>query len=131
MDTREMKIRKIIATILAATVTMLGITFLSMQTSLAETEDGKDEDENRPEITVEVVEDIPAEDIEEQKVPLADTSATAAAANTRMTVVAWTLGAVALAYAVFIISGMRLRKGRRLKRSGSGGDRDSAGGGKR
>ena len=128
MDTREMKIRKIIATILAATVTMLGITFLSMQTSLAETEDGKDEDENRPEITVEVVEDIPAEDIEEQKVPLADTSATAAAANTRNTVVAWTLGAVALAYAVFIISGMRLRKGRRLKRSGSGGDRDSAGG---
>ena len=128
MDTREMKIRKIIAIILAATVTMLGITFLSMQTSLAETEDGKDEDENRPEITVEVVEDIPAEDIEEQKVPLADTSATAAAANTRNTVVAWTLGAVALAYAVFIISGMRLRKGRRLKRSGSGGDRDSAGG---
>ena len=128
MDTREMKIRKIIAIILAATVTMLGITFLSMQTSLAETEDGKDEDENRPEITVEVVEDIPAEDIEEQKVPLADSSATAAAANTRNTVVAWTLGAVALAYAVFIISGMRLRKGRRLKRSGSGGDRDSAGG---
>lgn len=126
MDTRELKIRKILAIALAATVAVLGITALSAQTTLAESDD--DNDDKRPEITVEVVEDIPAEDIEEQKVPLADSSATAAAANTRNTVVAWTLGAVALAYAVFIISGMRLRKGRRLKRSGSGGDRDSAGG---
>ena len=126
MDPRELKIRKILAIALAATVAVLGITALSAQTTLAESDD--DNDDKRPEITVEVVEDIPAEDIEEQKVPLADSSATAAAANTRNTVVAWTLGAVALAYAVFIISGMRLRKGRRLKRSGSGGDRDSAGG---
>ena len=126
MDTRELKIRKILAIALAATVAVLGITALSAQTTLAESDD--DNGDKRPEITVEVVEDIPAEDIEEQKVPLADSSATAAAANTRNTVVAWTLGAVALAYAVFIISGMRLRKGRRLKRSGSGGDRDSAGG---
>ena len=126
MDTRELKKKKILAIALAATVAALGITALSAQTTLAESDD--DNDDKRPEITVEVVEDIPAEDIEEQKVPLADSSATAAAANTRNTVVAWTLGAVALAYAVFIISGMRLRKGRRLKRSGSGGDRDSAGG---
>lgn len=126
MDKRDLKNRKIIALALAATVTALLTTVLSMQTTLAESEE--DNDDKRPEITVEVVEDIPAEDIEEQKVPLADSSATAAAANTRMTVVAWTLGAVVLAYAVFIITGMRLRKGRRLKRSGSGGDRDSAGG---
>ena len=126
MDKRDLKIRKIIALALTATVTALLTTVLSMQTTLAESEE--DNDDKRPEITVEVVEDIPAEDIEEQKVPLADSSATAAAANTRMTVVAWTLGAVVLAYSVFIITGMRLRKGRRLKRSGSGGDRDSAGG---
>ena len=126
MDKRDLKIRKIIALALTATVRALLTTVLSMQTTLAESEE--DNDDKRPEITVEVVEDIPAEDIEEQKVPLADSSATAAAANTRMTVVAWTLGAVVLAYSVFIITGMRLRKGRRLKRSGSGGDRDSAGG---
>lgn len=126
MDKRDLKNRKIIALALAATVTALLTTVLSIQTTLAESEG--DNDDKRPEIKVEVVEDIPAEDIEEQKVPLADSSATAAAANTRMTVVAWTLGAVVLAYAVFIITGMRLRKGRRLKRSGSGGDRDSAGG---
>jgi hypothetical protein len=127
MDTREFKIRKILAIALAAGVAALGITALSIQTTLAESDDDN-KDEERPEITVEVVEDIPAEDIEEQKVPLADSSATAAAANTRMTVVSWTLGAVALAYAVFIISGMRIRKGRRMKRSGGGSDRESAGG---
>ena len=126
MDTRGIKIKKKIVFALAATVAVLGITALSIQTTLAKSDDeNKDE---RPEITVEVVEDIPAEDIEEQKVPLADTSATAAAANTRKTVLGWTLGAVALAYAVFVVSGMRVRKSRRLKRSGSGGDRDSAGG---
>ena len=125
MDKRKLRIKKIIAFSLAVFFTVLTVTALSMQTTLA---DDEDDNNNRPNITVEVVEDIPAEDIEEQEVPLADTPITEAAVSTRMTVVAWTLGAVAIAYAVFIISGMRLRKGRRLKRSGSGGDRDGAGG---
>jgi hypothetical protein len=125
MDKRKLRIRKIIAFSLAVFFTVLTVTALSMQTTLA---DDEDDNNNRPNITVEVVEDIPAEDIEEQEVPLADTPITEAAVSTRMTVVAWTLGAVAIAYAVFIISGMKLRKGRRLKRSGSGGDRDDAGG---
>ncbi len=124
MDKRKLRIRKTIAFSLAVFFTVLMVTALSMQTTLADDEDNN----NRPNITVEVVEDIPAEDIEEQEVPLADTPITEAAVSTRMTVVAWTLGAVAIAYAVFIISGMRLRKGRRLKRSGSSGDRDGAGG---
>ena len=60
MDTRELKIRKILAIALAATVAALGITALSAQTTLAESDD--DNDDKRPEITVEVVEDIPAEE---------------------------------------------------------------------
>ena len=125
MDKRDMKLRKIFAFSLAVTLAALGITTLSIQTTLAEDEENEDK---RPDITVEVVEDIPAEDIEEQEVPLADSPTTEAAVSTRMTVVAWTLGAVVIAYTVFIISGMRLRKSRRLKRAGSGGDREGAGG---
>lgn len=122
MDTRIMKIRKISALTLMAAAVMTGIMMLSMQTTLAEGEDNVN-DKDRPEVTVEVVEKIPAADIEEQQVPLADSPYTAAADNTRQTVVTWTMGAVVLAYAVFIISGMRVRKTRRQIRAGAGGDR--------
>lgn len=128
MDTRIMKIRRIIALALTAAAVILSIMLMSMQTSLAEGEDGEN-DKDRPEITVEVVEKIPAADIEEQQVPLADSPYTDTADNTRQTVVAWTLGAVVLAYAVFIISGMRARKSRRQIRAGTGGDRGADAGG--
>lgn len=122
MDTRISKRRRIIALTLMAAAVMTGIWLLSMQITLAEGE-GNVNDKDRPEVTVEVVEKIPAADIEEQQVPLADSPYTAAADNTRQTVLTWTMGAVVLAYAVFIISGMRARKTRRQIRAGTGGDR--------
>ena len=127
MDTRVLGIRKIIALALVAALTILSIWALSARISLAEGEENKDE--NKPEITIEVVEEIPAAEIEEQEVPLAESPLTAAASNTRQTVVTWTLGAVVLAYVVFIISGMRLRKTRRQMQAGTSGDRGGNDGG--
>lgn len=127
MDTRVLGIRKIIALALVAALTILSIWALSARISLAEGEENKDE--NKPEITIEVVEEIPAAEIEEQEVPLAESPLTAAAGNTRQTVVTWTLGAVVLAYVVFIISGMRLRKTRRQMQAGTSGDRGGNDGG--
>ena len=127
MDTRVLGIRKIIALALVAALTILSIWVLSARISLAEGEENKDE--NKPEITIEVVEEIPAAEIEEQEVPLAESPLTAAAGNTRQTVVTWTLGAVVLAYVVFIISGMRLRKTRRQMQAGTSGDRGGNDGG--
>ena len=130
MDTRIMKIRRIIALALTAAAVILSIMLMSMQTSLAEGEDGEN-DKDRPEITVEVVEKIPAADIEEQETPLAESPDTAAADNTRQTMNIWILGAVVIAYAVFIITGSRRRKARRQMKAGTEGDRGStpAGGG--
>lgn len=127
MDTRVLGIRKIIALALVAALTILSIWALSARISLAEGEENKDE--NKPEITIEVVEEIPAAEIEEHEVPLAESPLTAAAGNTRQTVVTWTLGAVVLAYVVFIISGMRLRKTRRQMQAGTSGDRGGNDGG--
>lgn len=128
MDTRISKTRKIIALALTAALIMLSIWALSIQISLAEGEEDKDGND-KPELTVEVVEEIPAADIEEQQTPLADSPDTAAAGNTRQTVVTWTLGVVVLAYAVFIVSGMRLRKTRRRMQAGTSGDRGGNDGG--
>ena len=128
MDTRISKIRKIIALALTAALIMLSIWALSIQISLAEGEEDK-EGNDKPEITIEVVEDIPATEIEEEAVPLAESPLTAAAGNTRQTVVTWTLGAVVLAYVAFIISGMRLRKTRRRMQAGTSGDRGGNDGG--
>ena len=124
MDTRYKGIRKIAALVLTAILIMLIIFAFSFQVTLAE---GNDDEENggKPKITIEVVEDIPAADIEEQKVPLADTSDTVTAGNTRTTVIMWTLGAVIIAYTVFLISGMRLRKNRRRMQAGTAADRGS------
>jgi hypothetical protein len=126
MDTRITKLRKIAAFILTAALIILSIMALSSRVSLAAGNENE-EDGDRPEITVEVVEDIPAAEIEEQEVPLADTPMTAAANNTRSTVISWTLGAVIIAYLVFLISGMRLRKNHRIKQAEAGGDHSGTG----
>ncbi len=125
MDARILKLRKLIGMILTAAMIVL-LVMMATQITLA-----KGEDDERPDISIEVVEEIPAADIQEQEVPLADSSQTAKADNVRMTALAWTLGAVFIAYVVFIISGMRFRKSRRLKQAGSSGDRDGPEGGER
>ena len=125
MDARILKLRKLIGMILTAAMIVL-LVMMATQITLA-----KGEDDERPDISIEVVEEIPAADIQEQEVPLADSSQTAKADNVRMTAVAWTLGAVFIAYVVFIISGMRFRKSRRLRQAGTGGDRAGPEGGAR
>ena len=128
MDTRMIKIRKLILLVLAAAV-LLAITVLDVQPALAAGNDAKN-DEEKPELTIEVVEDIPASDIEEQAVPLAESPDTAAAAGMRRTVIIWTLAAAAIAYAVFVLSGMKIRKSRRQMRASAAGPRsDGTGGG--
>lgn len=129
METRILKLRRILALAIAAGVMVLTVLALSVQTTLAE-ENDEENDGNKPDITIEVVEDIPAADIEEQEVPLAAEAGMAAADSTRHTVMVWTLTVVVIAYAVFVISGMRLRKARRRIQAGTTGDRsgDTAGG---
>lgn len=123
MDAKIIKIRKLIGIILTAA--LIGL-FLIMMTQITL---AKGSDDERPDISIEVVEEIPAADIQEQEVPLADSSQTAKADNVRMTAVIWTLGAVFIAYVVFIISGMRFRKSRRLRQAETGRDRDGPEGG--
>lgn len=126
MDTHGTKSRKIIALILMAALMILSMAALSVRPVWAEDGDGE-ENGDKPEITIEVVEDIPAAEIEEQAVPLADSPMTAAAGNTRTTVITWTLGVVIAAYIVFLISGMRVRKNRRKIQAETAGDRGGAG----
>lgn len=128
MDTRNLKFRRLLALVLAAGVMMLMVLALSAQTTLAE-ENDEENDGDKPDITIEVVEDIPAADIEESEVPLAATVGAEAFDNTRHMVMVWTLAAVIIAYIVFLLSGMRRRKARRLMQAGTTGDRsgDTAG----
>ena len=130
MDTRMKETKKsekrgrILAFALAAAVAALCFTAFNAQSVMAEGEEDEKED-GRPDITIEVVEDIPAADIEEQETPLADAPDTAAADNTRQTMNIWILGAVVIAYAVFIVTGSRRRKARRQMKAGTEGDRGS------
>ena len=128
MDTRNLKFRRLLALVLAAGVIMLMVLALSAQTTLAE-ENDEENDGDKPDITIEVVEDIPAADIEESEVPLAATVGSEAFDNTRRMVMIWTLAVVVIAYAIFVLSGMRRRKARRLMKAGTDGDRsgDTAG----
>ena len=131
MDIRISKIRKTLLFILAAAVLAMAAFIMSAETCNAAGEDDE-KAEDRPDITIEVVEDIPAADIEEPDVPLADSADTAAAGSTRHTVIMWTFAAAVIAYAIFLISGMNLRKNRRKMKDGTEGDRgDSTGGGSR
>ena len=128
MDTRKLRLHRIIALAIAAGVLLFTVMAISVQTTLAVDND-EDNDGDKPEITIEVVEDIPAADIEEQEVPLAATVGAEAFDNTRHMVMTWTLAVVAIAYVVFLLSGMRRRKARRLMKAGTDGDRsgDTAG----
>lgn len=128
MDTRNLKFRRLLALVLAAGVMMFMVLALSAQTTLAE-ENDEENDGDKPDITIEVVEDIPAADIEESEVPLAATVGSEAFDNTRRMVMVWTLAVVVIAYAIFVLSGMRRRKARRLMKAGTDGDRsgDTAG----
>ena len=121
---RSEKIRRILTFALAAAVAALCFTAFNAQSVMAEGEEDEKED-GRPDITIEVVEDIPAADIEEQETPLAESPDTAAADNTRQTMNIWILGAVVIAYAVFLLSGTRRRKVRRQMKAGNEGDRGS------
>ena len=120
MDTRNLKFRRLLALVLAAGVMMLMVLALSAQTTLAE-ENDEENDGDKPDITIEVVEDIPAADIEESEVPLAATVGSEAFDNTRRMVMVWTLAVVVIAYAIFVLSGMRRRKARRLMKAGTAG----------
>ena len=126
---RSEKIRRILTFALAAAVAALCFTAFNAQSVMAEGEEDEKED-GRPDITIEVVEDIPAADIEEQETPLAESPDTAAADNTRQTMNIWILGAVVIAYTVFLITGSRRRKARMQMKAGTEGDRGrtSAGG---
>lgn len=113
---------KIILSILLTLGAALFVVITPVTDALAESGE-EDNDENRPEISIEVVEDIPAEDIEESKVPLADPADSAAADITRRTVAVWVIAAVIIAYAVFVLSGKRRRKTRRRLQAGTAGER--------
>ena len=126
MDTRNLRSRKLLSLAIAAGVLLFVVMAISVQTTLA-VDNEEDKDGDKPDITVEVVEDIPAADIEEQEVPLAATAGAEAFDNTRHMVMVWTLAVVVIAYAVFLLSGMRRRKARRQIQAGTAGDRGGDG----
>lgn len=128
MDTRSLRFRRFLSIALAAGVMLFAVLVIPLQATLAEGDD-EENDGDKPDITIEVVEDIPAADIEESEVPLAATVGAEAFDNTRHMVMVWTLAAVIIAYIVFLLSGMRRRKARRLMQAGTTGDRsgDTAG----
>ena len=128
METRSTRLRKFAVLLLTAVLVIFSTAVFSIQFTQAAAGDNE-ENGDKPEITIEVVEDIPAAEMEEEKVPLADSPYTAAAGNTRSTVISWTLGAILIAYMVFLISGMSRRKNRRRMQAGTAGDRGSGTGG--
>ena len=126
MDTRNLRSRRLLSLAIAAGVLLFVVMAISVQTTLA-VDNEEDKDGDKPDITVEVVEDIPAADIEEREVPLAATAGAEAFDNTRHMVMVWTLVVVVIAYAVFLLSGMRRRKARRQIQAGTAGDRGGDG----
>ena len=125
MDPRQLRLHRIIALAIAAGVLLFTVMAISVQTTLAVDND-EDNDGDKPEITIEVVEDIPAADIEEQEVPLAATVGAEAFDNTRHMVMTWTLAVVAIAYVVFLLSGMRRRKAHRRIQAGTDAAREES-----
>ena len=126
MDTRNLRSRRLLSLAIAAGVLLFVVMAISVQTTLA-VDNEEEKDGDKPDITVEVVEDIPAADIEEQEVPLAATAGAEAFDNTRHMVMVWTLVVVVIAYAVFLLSGMRRRKACRQIQAGTAGDRGGDG----
>ena len=130
MNTGSYKVvRRVLAAAVALTLLAAAVS-VSIQITHAAGKEEKKKD--RKKVTVEVVGEEPAEDIEESKVPLAASPHTEAVKNTRSMIIIWTIAAVVLAYAVFILLGMKRRKINRTLRAGSEGDRgDTSEGGTR
>ena len=121
---REVLIAVVVWTLFIVTVlTSLQITYAA----------GKEEKKkDRQEVTVEVVDEKPAPDIEESEVPLAASPHSAAMESTRSLIIIWAITAALLAYLVFILLGMKRRKINKKLRAGTEGDRgDTAEGGTR
>ena len=118
---------RIVKEVLAATVvlTLFTVTVsMSLQTTHATSKEDKKKD--RQEVTVEVVGEEPAQDIEESKVPLAASPHSAAEKSTRSMIIIWAIAAAVLAYAVFLLLGMKRRKIDKKLRAGTEGDRGNA-----
>lgn len=128
MNTSSYKVvRKVLAAAVALTLLAAAVS-VSIQITHATSKGEKKKD--RQEVTVEVVGEEPAEDIEESKVPLAASPHSAAEKSTRSMIIVWAIVAAVLAYGVFILLGMKRRKINRTLRAGTEGDRgdDSEGG---
>ena len=121
MDTSSGRIVKSI--LIGAVVCTLCITTVSLSLQITHAAGEEEKKKDRREVTVEVVGEEPAEDIEESEVPLAASPDSAAAENMRSMIMIWALAAAILAYAVFILLGMKRRKMNRKLRAGTEGDR--------
>lgn len=122
---------RIIKEILAAAVVLiLFIVTVSMSLQITHATSKGEKKKDRREVTVEVVGEEPAQDIEESKVPLAASPHSAAEKSTRSMIIVWAIVAAVLAYGVFILLGMKRRKANKILRAGTEGDRgdDSEGG---
>ena len=115
---------RIVKEVLAAAVVLTLFTVtVSMSLQITHATSKEEKKKERREVTVEVVGEEPAEDIEESEVPLAASPDSAAAENMRSMIMIWALAAAILAYAVFILLGMKRRKMNRKLRAGTEGDR--------
>lgn len=112
---RDILITAVVITFLVATVSV------SLQITHAAGNEEKKKEKQK--VTVEVVGEEPAGDIEESKVPLAASPNSPAMENTRGMIIGWTIAAAVLAYVVFILLGARRRKLNRKLRAGTEGDR--------
>ena len=120
------------AVLITAVVWILFIVTLSMSLQITHAAGKEEKKKDRQEVTVEVVGEEPAQDIEESEVPLAASPHSAAMENTRSMIIVWTIAAAVLAYVVFILLGIKRRKMRKTLRAGTEGDRgDTAEGGTR
>ena len=118
--------------LIAGIIWILVIVTLSVSLQITHATSKEEKKKDRREVTVEVVDEEPAQDIEESEVPLAASPDSAAVGNSRNMIIIWAVAAAVLAYLVFILLGMKRRKINRTLRSGTEGDRgDTSEGGTR
>lgn len=121
MNTGSYRIVK--AVLMAGAVLTLFTITVSMSLQITHGAGKEEKKKDRQKVTVEVVDEQPAPDIEESEVPLAASPHSAAAANMRTLIIIWAIAAAVLAYAVFILLGMKRRKSNKILRAGTEGDR--------
>ena len=130
MNTGSYRIIRVV--LIAAAIGALFIVTVSMSLQITHAAGEEEKKKDRQKVTVEVVDEEPASDIEESEVPLAASPHSAAMESTRSMIIVWTIAAAVLAYAVFILLGMKRRKVRKTLRAGTEGDRgDTSEGGTR